>query len=102
MGVLNVGDLTSTLSAWKTKYGLPDEAVSSLQSLVSTVSSDYKQTHQVLQPTTGQVKVVAAGGRNYNGQISIAFVFGTNSRSVTKHAFSISCVCSKCAVKKTF
>merc|ERR1712232_1486161 len=102
MGVLNVGDLTSILSAWKTKYELPDEVVSSLQSLVSIVSSDYKQTHKVLQSTAGQVKVVAAGGRNYNGQISIAFVFGTNSRSVTKHALSNSCDGSKCALKKTF
>merc|ERR1712232_995357 len=38
----------------------------------------------------------AAGGRNYNDQISIAFVFGTNTRSVTRQALSNSCEGSRC------
>lgn len=94
---LEAASLESTLSAWKVKYGLPDAVVTALSSLAVTTSTDFKHVHDVLVDGEGGVQVVAAGGRNFNGRISIAFVFGKSSCSIVKEALTRSCDGQRCS-----
>merc|ERR1712232_811133 len=93
---MDVSKLDATLSAWKTKYGLPAKAVSALKSLVVTHSIDFKNSHTVISNSETSIWEVAMGGRNYNGQVSLAFVFGQVGASVSKKANSVSCSRHNC------
>merc|ERR1712232_307160 len=93
---MNVAKLDATLSAWRHKYGLPEKAVSDLKSLVVTHASDFQYSHTVISDSETSISEIAMGGRNYNGEVSLAFVFGKLGASVSKKAKSLSCSRQNC------
>merc|ERR1712232_1446629 len=78
-------DLNGTLQAWHAKYAMPAQAVSALSALVVAESVDYQSTHIAIRSGNGDLEVVAAAGRNWNNQVSVAFVYGTVSANVITH-----------------
>jgi hypothetical protein len=91
-------NVPNILSAWKTEYNLPDQAIQALQALVVTESEDFKQTSKTFNGTSALFQEIAMGGRNYNGAVQLAFVFGTVSGSTGtgKHAIQHSCSNHNC------
>jgi len=88
---VNAGKLDATLAAWKTKYHLPAKAVSMMKSLVITEEQNFKYSHTVISNSDTSISEIAMGGRNYNGQVSLAFVFGSVGATVSKKANSVTC-----------
>merc|ERR1712232_790602 len=64
--------------------------------LVAVEGIDFKSQHQVIHNGASGIQLVAAGGRNYNGAVTVAFVFGKFSSNLTKEANSVACSGSKC------
>lgn len=82
---VNAAQVDVTLSAWKAKYSLPQQVTSVLGALVAVESVDFQESHVVLQGQEGEIFEIAAGGRNYNGAVSLAFSYGLSKGSVIKY-----------------
>jgi len=79
---LSSDDVASAVNAWRVKYGLEGGVVSALKALVAVESTDFKQTHLELTSSLGNLVVAAAGGRNYNGFVSLAFAYSSGSTHI--------------------
>jgi len=70
--------------------------VSALKSLVVSNANDFKYSHVVISNSESSISEIAMGGRNYNGQVSLAFVFGGVGASLHKKANSATCSNHNC------
>ena len=75
--------LDATLSAWQQKYGLPDQAIKTLQDLKDATSINFQGQGIVVQNDKGDIDLVTAGGRNWGNVIQAAFVRAHITASVT-------------------
>jgi hypothetical protein len=70
------------IDAWQTKYNMPTNAMKALKALVVAESADFKHTHITLKNDVNKFYEIAAGGRNRNGQVALAFVHASASTVV--------------------
>ena len=77
----------SVIDAWETKYNMPSDAMTALKALVAVESADFKHTHVTLKNDVNKLYEIAAGGRNQNGQVALAFVFASATTLVCDNGY---------------
>merc|ERR1712110_993912 len=75
-------EVRAATDAWRTKYNLPSKAMTALTALVAAESVNFKSMHVTLMEGNKAVHEIAAGGRNWNGQVSLAFAFASASTTI--------------------
>lgn len=67
-----------------------------MSALVAATSVSFKSVHNVVQVGNGHLQMIAAAGRNWDGFVSVAFVYGTISAQVKTYNPDMKCDCDRC------
>eukprot|EP00164_Ancoracysta_twista_P003372 GFYU01004504.1.p1 GENE.GFYU01004504.1~~GFYU01004504.1.p1 ORF type:complete len:330 (-),score=83.71 GFYU01004504.1:52-1041(-) len=74
--------LGALLSAWSQKFGWGADVVNQFNTLLAVESMDFRSFHYVLNGGGASTFLISGGGRNWSGQVEIAFASASATASV--------------------